>query len=322
MEYTKREAKKYAKENMRGLWSASSYPFRKDLDLDEKGLVSDLRHFIDDLQIDGFYMGGIINEFWSLTVEERKRAQELLIREAAGAIRTVTMCGHTCIRTAIELTKHAEKAGADFACLINPFYAAGTPELIYDYFRAITDAVDIGILILNSPTAGYVISPPLVERIAQIDNICAIKNVGGIEHTSEIRRLVGDQIVVSDPSEENWLLNMTFYGQQVFMAGPSVHLYQWKDHLPMKRYTELAMQGRVEEAKEVSASMDPLREVAKRWIWEPWHHGNLPFARLKYWQELMGLAGGYVRPPLREMTEEEKKAFRQDFERAGVAVAA
>lgn len=322
MEYTKRDAKKFARENMRGIWSASTYGFTHDLALDEKGLVSDLRYFIDVLKIDGFYMGGIINEFWSLTVEERKRAQEILIGEASGAIRTVTMCGHTCIQTAVELMEHAEKAGADFACLINPFYAAGTPELIENYFRAIADQVEIGILILNSPTAGYVMSPELVEQVAQIDNIVAIKNVGGLEHTTEIRRRVGDQIVVSDPSEDNWLLNLTLQGQQVFLASPSVHLYQWEGYLPMRTYTELATQGKIDEAKQVFDSMAPVRDLANRWIWQPWAHGNLPFARLKYWQELMGMAGGRVRPPLREMTEEEKAAFRADFEKAGIAVAA
>ncbi len=322
MEYLKRDAKKFARENMRGIWSASTYGFKKNLELDEKGIVSDLRHFIDVLKIDGFYMGGIINQFWALTVEERKRAQELLIREADGAVRTVSMCGHTCIEISIELIRHAEKAGADFACLINPFYAASTPELIENYYRTIAASVDIGILILNSPTSGYVMSPPLVEKVAQIDNIVAIKNVGGIEHTNEVRRRVGDLIVVSDPSEDNWLLNLTYYGQQVFLASPAVHLYQWEGHLPMKTYTDLAMRGNLEEAKDIFASMQPLRDMAKRWIWDPWHHGNLPFARLNYWQKLMGLAGGYVRPPLREMNEEEKLAFRQDFERVEIAVGA
>jgi len=322
MEYTKRDAKKFARENMRGIWSASTYGFTRDLALDEKGLVSDLRYFIDVLKIDGFYMGGIINEFWSLTIGERKRAQEVLIGEAASAIRTVTMCGHTCIQTAVELIKHAERAGADFACLINPFYAAGTPELIENYFRAIADQVEIGILILNSPTAGYVMSPALVEQIAQIDNIVAIKNVGGLEHTTEIRRRVDDQIVVSDPNEDNWLINLTLQGQQVFLASPSVHLYQCEGNLPMRTYTELAIQGKIDEAKQVFDSMAPVRELANRWIWQPWALGNLPFARLKYWQELMGMAGGHVRPPLREMKEEEKVAFREDFEKAGISVAA
>ena len=88
MDYTKKEAKGYARKNMHGLWGSIPYPFTKNLDLNEKGLRSDLRHYIDVLDVDGFYMGGIINEFWALTVEERKRAQEVLIREA-GCLRDI-----------------------------------------------------------------------------------------------------------------------------------------------------------------------------------------------------------------------------------------
>jgi 4-hydroxy-tetrahydrodipicolinate synthase len=116
------------------------------------------------------------------------------------------------------------------------------------------------------------------------------------------------------------LLNLTLQGQQVFLASPSVHLYQWEGHMPMRTYTELAIQGKIDEAKRVFDSIAPVRDLANRWIWQPWSHGNLPFARLKYWQELMGMAGSRVRTPLREMVEEEKAAFRGDFEKAEITV--
>ena len=323
MEYTKKEAKSYARKNMHGLWGSIPYAFTKTRELNEKGLVSDLRHYIDVLEVDGFYMGGIINEFWALTVEERKRVQELLIREAGGAIKTVTMTGHHCIGTAIELTRHAEKVGADFVCIMNPYYPPGPPEVVYNYFQTIADSAEIGILILNSVTSGYLLSPVEVARIAEIDNIVAIKNDGGIEHSREIRRLVGDRIVVSDPKEDNWLVNMVIYGQQAFIASPSPHLLQWKDHYPLRTYTRLAMEGKVEEAKKISATLDPLRRVAKRWIWDPWAKRELlPLARLKYWQELMGLTPSFVRPPLIEMTEEEKRRMRDELVKAGLRVVA
>lgn len=320
MEYTKKEAKAYARAKMHGLWGAITYPFKEDLELDAKGLVSDLAYYIDTLKIDGYYMGGIINEFWALTVEERMRAQEILIREANKKVVTISMTGHTCIKTAIELSRHAQKAGADFVALMNPYYAARTPEIQFEYFRAIASEVDAGILILNSPTAGYLLSPQQVAQLAEIDNICGIKNDTTMEHSNEIRRLVGDQIVVSDPNEDNWLINCSFHQQQVFLASPSPHLLQWKDHLTIVAYTQAAMKGDLETAKRISAGLDPLRRVAKKWIWQPWAAGYLPLARLKYWQKLLGLAGGYVRPPLIEMTETEKRDFRKDLEAAGLPI--
>ena len=117
--------------------------------------------------------------------------------------------------------------------------AKSCPSLSGQY----ADSVEIGILILNSPTAGYILTPKEVARLAEIDNICAIKNDGALEHSSEIRKLAGDRIVVSDPNEDNWLVNLVIYGQQVFLASPSPHLFQWKGHLPLKNYTKLAMDG-------------------------------------------------------------------------------
>lgn len=322
MDYTKKEAKVYARKNMHGLWGSVPYPFRQDLELDEKGLLSDLAYYIDTIKIDGFYMGGIINEFWALTLDERKRAQELLIREAKGRVKTITMTGHTSVKASIELTKRAESVGADFVALMNPYYAARTPETVYEYFRAIASEVDIGILILNSPTAGYILSPQQVAKLAEIDNICAIKNDTAIEHTNEIRRLCGDRIVVSDPNEDNWLVNRLINKQQVFLASPSPHLMQWANHLPIVAYTKAVDDGDLEKAKSIAATLDPLRRVARKWVWQPWATGALPMARLKYWQKLLGLAGGYVRPPLLEMTDTEKHELRMELEAAGLPVRA
>jgi 4-hydroxy-tetrahydrodipicolinate synthase len=320
MDYTKKEAKAYARKNMRGLWGSIPYPFRQDMELDEQGLLSDLNYYIETIKIDGFYMGGIINEFWSLTEAERKRAQELLIREAKGRTFTITMTGHTSVKTSIELTKHAESVGADFVALMNPYYAARTPETIYEYFRAIASAVDIGILILNSTTPGYILTPEQIAKLAEIENICAIKNDTPLEHTNQVRRLVGDQILVSDPNEDNWLLNRSFFKQQVFLASPSPHLMQWNGHRPIVDYTAAADKGDLEKAKSIAATLDPLRDVARKWIWKPWGAGALPMARLKYWQKLLGLTGGFVRPPLLEMGDDEKIQLRKELESAGLPV--
>ena len=78
----------------------------------------------------------------------------------------------------------------------------------------------------------------------------------------------------------------------------------------MQSYTELATQGKIDEAKQVYDSMAPVRDLANRWIWQPWSHENLPFARLKYWQELLGLTPAFVRPPLLEMSQGEKLKMR------------
>ena len=320
MKYTRKEAKEYARANMHGLWGSIPYAFDRNHELNEKGLISDLEHYIDTLKIDGFYMGGIINEFWALTVEERMRAQEILIKHAAGRARTITMTGHTCVKTAIELTNHAEQCGADFVALMNPYYAAGTPQTIFEYFRSIAENVNVAILILNSSTAGYLLTPQQVAELAEIDNITSIKSDTSFEQTNEIRRLVGDRIVVSDPNEDNWLVNCVYQQQQVLLASPSPHLVQWEGHMPLRDYTKAAQAGDLENARRIAAAIEPFRDVARKWIWKPWGAGNLPMAALKHWQKLMGLAGGYVRSPLLEMSEDDKTALEADLIAAGMPI--
>ena len=318
MEYAKDQAKAYARAHMRGLWGSIPYPFHADGALDEKGLVGDLRHYIEVLEIDGFYCGGIINEFWTMTVDERKRAQELIAKEAGNEIYTITMTGHHCLAEAVELTRHAQAVGFDFVAIMNPYYGIRAEDAIVDYYRYIAERVDIGMLILNSPTAGYSLTPEQIARLSDIENICAIKNDVPLEATNRLRGLVGDRIVISDPSEGNWFTNLVAHGQQVFLASPSPHLFQTRGRLRLKEYTELAMRGEVEKAGGIRDGLEPLRRLAQEWIWDPWARGELPMAQLKYWGELLGLSGGVPRPPLRPLSREKKDQLRREFQVVGL----
>ena len=56
IQYTKHEAKEYAREHMRGIWAAALNPFNDDLSVNEPGLRSNIRHWIDDLDIQGLFL--------------------------------------------------------------------------------------------------------------------------------------------------------------------------------------------------------------------------------------------------------------------------
>ena len=73
MKYAKNEAKAYARETMRGIWAAALNPFDDRLELDEAGLRRNIRHWIDDLGIQGLFIAGKQGEFWSMSLAERKR---------------------------------------------------------------------------------------------------------------------------------------------------------------------------------------------------------------------------------------------------------
>ena len=85
----------------------------------------------------------------------------------------------------------------------------------------------------------------------------------------------------------------------------------------MREYTDLAFAGEVREAKVVRDSLNPVREAFRRS-----RPAEKPPAHSKYWQELLGQAGGRVRPPMLELTDAEKEATRRAFETCGLRLTA
>ena len=81
----------------------------------------------------------------------------------------------------------------------------------------------------------------------------------------------------------------------------------------MRAYTDLAFAGEAEEARRLRDSLEPVRRALKRT-----RPGAKPQAHQKYWQELLGQAGGPVRPPMLNLTEAEKSATRHAFESCGL----
>jgi 4-hydroxy-tetrahydrodipicolinate synthase len=81
----------------------------------------------------------------------------------------------------------------------------------------------------------------------------------------------------------------------------------------MREYTDLAFAGDVARAKEVRDSLNPVREAFRRT-----RPAEKPPAHSKYWQELLGQAGGRVRPPMLELTDAEREATRRAFEACGL----
>ena len=317
MEYTKSEAKAYCREHMTGVWAALTTPFTPGGELDEEGLRQIVRTCIDDLKIDGFFCNGLMGEYWSLSPEERKRVQHIVCEESRGGAQTIPHTPHINIKEAVELTKHAEEVGADYAIMINPVYGAHDDDEIFLYFKTICDQIDIGLSLFNQPKSGTTLSPELIERLCELENICCIKNaVPSMAHQSEVRRRVGDEIVVCDPNEENFLVSLLHLGMQVHMSSPVPYLFQVPGYTPIRDYYEAAMAGDVEKAWQINYSLEPLRTVRKKYF-TTGPNGRTT-AYLKEWTKLLGLPAGEPRPPIVPLTQREKDAFRKDLEATGI----
>lgn len=316
MKYRRQEAKDYARQNLRGIWAATLTPFAPDLSLDEAGWRRNLRHWYRDLGIRGLFVNGKQGEFASMTLAERKRAAEIAVEEAGRDRGVMVSCSDQSIDAVVELAKHAQAIGADYIVVHTPllYFGAHTPDTLFEYYRYVSEQVEIGVALWNQPPdCGYTLQPEVCMRIAELPNVVAIKYSVERELYARLTRMAAGKLIVSTSSEEHWLDNIVELGWQVYLCSTPPFLLQTKTDRRMHQYTELAFAGKVDEARKVRNSLDPVRKALK----ESRPAGKAA-SHQKYWQELLGQAGGRVRRPLLELTDAEQAATRAAFESCGL----
>jgi 4-hydroxy-tetrahydrodipicolinate synthase len=146
-----------------------------------------------------------------------------------------------------------------------------------------------------------------------LPNLKLLKTTGNASENAALRRAARNGVLVSDPLEENFFTNMRVEGQSILYADPEPYLYQRGDFRPIAKYVELLTFQRTVEAERICASLAPQRIVFNKWIMDPLKCGHMPNASLKHWCDLIGMAGGPVRPPIRPLSAEEKQELEADL---------
>lgn len=315
MKYTRKDAKAYSRQHMKGIWAAALTPFTADHAIDEDAVRRNYDHWIEDLKIDGFFVAGKQGEFFSMSLDERKRSFELAVEACAGRAQTIMSCSDQNMDVVIELAQHAQKIGADYIVVHAPIlhFFKEQDETLLNYYRTIAEKVDIGIALWSHPDSGYLMSPELCNKLADIENVVAIKYSVPRPMYIELERLAGDKILVSTASEDEWLDNIIDLKWQLYLCSSPPYLIQTKNDLRMREYTDLAFAGKFEEARRIRDSLEPVRKALKGT-----RPAEKPHSHQKYWQELLGQTGGTVRTPLLELTEAEKKVTHEAFENCGL----
>jgi 4-hydroxy-tetrahydrodipicolinate synthase len=192
-------------------------------------------------------------------------------------------------------------------------FGADTDDTIYEYYRYLSEKIDIGLAMWNHPDCGYVMSPELCARIADLPNVVAIKYSTDREKYKRLTEMVGHKIHVSNPDEPDWLENIIELGWKLYLCSTPPFLLQTAADQRMNEYTQLAFAGKFDEARRVRDSLNPVREAIKHT--KP---KGKPQAHAKYWQELLGQHGGPVRRPLLQLTDAEREATQKAFAASGL----
>ena len=318
-DYTKGEASDWARENLRGQWTTLMTPFTEDDELDEDGLRRNIAH-VRSLGTHGAGCTWGMGEFWSLTTEERTLVYDIVADEAGGDWPIGAHVSHTSANTMVSLAQHAEHVGFDLLMVAAPYFVTNTEQQVVDWVQLLADSTPLAIMFYNSPQFGIVLSADGLGRICQIPNVVGVKEASFNQELSvQTHQLLGQKAIISTPDE--WILfkgQELGFEQQVMFANTS----DWRFDTPEKnhyvQFIDRAMRGDLDR-EFYDEHISTVKQLSDKW----WQYtvkkfgGALPASMCKYWGELMGLAGGHVRPPLADLPDDEKALLKQELAATG-----
>jgi 4-hydroxy-tetrahydrodipicolinate synthase len=181
-----------AKTSFRGSFTALVTPFDNG-SIDEKAFRK-----LVDWQIEegthGLVPVGTTGESPTLSHAEHHRVVEWCIDQAKGRVPVIAGSGSNSTREAIELSQHAEKAGADAVLVVTPYYNKPTQEGMYQHFKAVNDAIGIPIIIYNIPARSVIdMSVDTMTRLFELKNIAGVKDAtANVLRVSQQRAAMGE----------------------------------------------------------------------------------------------------------------------------------
>jgi len=286
----------------RGVFPAIITPFLKDESLDEEGLKRNIE-YLNKTGIAGIVPCGTTGESATLTFEEHKRVVGIAVE--ASKVPVIAGTGSNNTREALELTRHAAKAGADAALLITPYYNKPNDRGMYEHFKKIAENCDIPIVLYNVPKrTGIDLKPELVAKLSRIKNIVAIKEASGSlsQQSQIIEQTRGSDFVLLSGDDDLTLPTIALGGQGVVSVVANV--------APRKTVAmvDAALKGDMEKARELHYELAPL--VRAMFL----ETNPIP---VKTAHKYLGLANGPLRLPLGEMAQANEAKLKEIVERLG-----
>ncbi|MDH7509306.1 MAG: 4-hydroxy-tetrahydrodipicolinate synthase [Methanomassiliicoccales archaeon] len=291
--------------NLKGIFVAIVTPFTHGDEVDVEGLRKLVDFYIKN-GIHGIMTTGGNGEFPHLLPEERKVVLEHVVDAVRGRIPVIACTTGCSVKETILYTKHADNAGADAAIIVQPYYFKLPPEQIFRYYEAVANSTEIPIVVYNNP--GYTknpIPPKLMTRILNIRNVIGLKQSEyDISQTIEIIRVMGDQVSVMTGIDSQLFPALCIGAKGIFSTAACVIPKQ------MVELYETFMRGDVRKALEIHMK---LQTINRFFEYDPGY-----VAPCKEALRLMGLPAGHVRPPLPELSNEERVQLKEALVNLGV----
>lgn len=172
-------------------------PFDKDMAVNYDQARKLARH-LAEAGSDGLVVAGTTGESPTLSREEKIELFRVIVEEVGGQATVLAGTGSYDTAGSVALTQAAEKVGVDGVMLVAPYYNKPSQEGLYQHFKTIAKSTNLPVLLYNIPgRTGVNLLPATVARLAEIENIVAIKEAAGsMDQVSELRRLLPDHFAI------------------------------------------------------------------------------------------------------------------------------
>ncbi len=285
-------------------------PYTSDGKVDEIQLRRHVRFLVDN-GIEILVTNGNTGEFYSLTLDEARRALEAVADEIGSDALLVAGVAHD-PQTATSLANHAEGCGAAAVMVHNPVHPYMTAAGLKDYYDGIAESVSLGII---PYVRNGLIDIDVLTHIARHENVVACK------YAVNDLQLFGD-VVRALPTEESgvaWLCGTAEAWSPFFFAigarGFTSGLANLAPQMPLEMLAALRG-GESDRVMRLWQKIRPFEELRAR------KSSGLNVSVVKEGMEMLGMSAGGVRPPIAPLTGEERAELRRILQSWGLLAAA
>ncbi len=279
-------------------------PFKNN-GLDEEAYIK-LIHFHIDNGTNGLVPAGTTGESPTLNHDEHQRVIDLCIKESNGKIPVIAGTGSNSTEEAISLTTHAEKAGANGALIVTPYYNKPTQEGLYQHYKAINDKCGIPIIIYNIPGRSVIdMSVDTMARLFELKNIVGVKDAtGDLDRVNQTLKKMGKDFIQLTGNDDNAFEFNKRGGVGAISVTANIAPKLCSD---FQKFSKSNTDNEMKEAERLDKILQPV------------HHSMFVESNpspVKYAAKLLGLCDDNVRLPLVKVTDTTKEFVKKALQSA------
>jgi 4-hydroxy-tetrahydrodipicolinate synthase len=290
-----------------GIHVTTVTPFlEKTYEIDYGGLRNNITFLSESEGVTSVVPLGTVGEFSSVSTEERKRVTKTVVDATNGRKLVTVGVSHTNHVEVIELARYAKDCGADAVLIVPPtYYMKDRDEGLIKFLEIVSNGIDIGIVLYNVPGQSRTnLTPQLLLKILdKVNNIVAIKDATkDLSQLAETIKVVGRRVPIIVGAEE-----LMYYG---LVAGGIGATSSMANFVPEKIGQLIKSHKSGDDSKARSIYFDflvPFRHMDLQAVIQ-----GIPIqiAQTKETMNLLGMAGGTVRPPLLPLTGEQRERLK------------